>query len=156
MATARVCELCSLLAIFILAGLLHRVKVGMWVQWRIKSVCISAKSEQSKFLSWRNIGPMATHRACIKYSDQTAWMSRLTESSMGAHDNVYLLLDTCLFVIILLIMIKLIMMVVLPANCCIQKTRTVPRPFFHWHKIYLKPKCSPWVVEEHRDILNCT
>ena len=104
----------------------------MWIKLRFKSVCIYAKSEQSpSFWLEETLDPwLPIERASqtlIRLNGCVGW----SESSMGAHDNVYLLLDTGLFVIILLMMVKLIMMVVLPANCCIQQTRTVPRPFFH-------------------------
>ena len=38
---------------------------------------------------WRNIGPIATHKAPIEDTDQTMWLH-----TIGAHANLYLLLDT--------------------------------------------------------------
>ena len=35
------------------------------------------QSNQSQFSDYRNIGPLAMHRALIEYSDQTAWMCTL-------------------------------------------------------------------------------
>ena len=70
---------------------------------RYKLVCTHSEDSNESahahvlIIVWRNARALATHRAHIEDSDQTARMRRLIWFSMGAHVNMYLLLATSSF-----------------------------------------------------------
>ena len=56
---------------------------------------ISTFCTEPYFYSWKTVGPLAFYWAPIKHSNQTVWMRWLIQVKLiGAHTNLYLLLDT--------------------------------------------------------------
>ena len=57
----------------------------MWVQWRLKSVCIFAQSDRSLhyWISWKNFASLVSQNMPSEDSDQAAQMGSWSESSLG-------------------------------------------------------------------------
>ena len=61
---------------------------GMCIHGRFKSVCTTAQSDRSlKLSTWRNDGPLATHRAPIKDSDQTVCLFCCFTSQVNSYGH---------------------------------------------------------------------
>ena len=74
----KVQAMCMSSSVYLSRYLQHKLKVGMCIQLRFKSVCTSALSDQSlNFPPGETLNPWLPIEHPSKTSDQTAWMHRL-------------------------------------------------------------------------------
>ena len=83
------------LLIHIWANFQHKVQDRTCVQWRFKSVCTSTQSDQkTSFPPKRNVDSWLLIKRPLKTQISLRWCAGWSESSLGAHANLYLFLET--------------------------------------------------------------